>query len=251
MVKAGFNVPEGFVVSSDAFMSMTPTLHDLVLSHFDELRTDFVAVRSSASNEDGKNAAWAGQLDTFLNTDRENLVHNVERCWESVNSLRAQAYAKQNLSQPGRVAVIVQKMVQSDVSGVAFSVHPISNDDTQIVIEAGFGLGEAIVSGQITPDTYTVNKKTGEVIEKLVAHQAKKLVQNASGKTIWKSMGVNGKDQKLSDAQIMKLSDIISRLELFFGYPVDVEWALCGDSGDSGDTLYVLQSRPITTLTSG
>lgn len=242
MIRAGFNVPDGFVLSANAFMMMTPSLRSLLFSHFDKLQADVVAVRSSAINEDGVDAAWAGQLETFLNRSRHNLLKSIEDCWESVNSTRAQSYAKQKEMGSMNVAVIVQKMIQSEVSGIAFSAHPISNDRTQLVIEAGFGLGEAIVSGEVTPDTYVVDKKTGRLLEKQVSQQERKLIRATSGATAWDAIGPEGSHQKLTEKQISKLCDLTTELEAFFKYPVDVEWAL------RGDILYILQSRPITTL---
>lgn len=242
MIQAGFNIPKGFVVSTAAFMSMTPTLQTELLEHFDELQADFVAVRSSAVNEDGSDAAWAGQLDTFLNIQRATLMLHIEKCWESAGSTRAKAYAEQKALDSGLTAVIVQKMIQSDVSGVAFSVHPISKDSNQIVIEAGYGLGEAVVSGQITPDTYILDKLSGETVAEHVAHQTQKLVKDSAGNNVWEELGTHGKTQKLDTQQVKQLSGIVNRLESYFGYPTDVEWAL------HNDVFYILQSRPITTL---
>jgi phosphoenolpyruvate synthase/pyruvate phosphate dikinase len=245
MVHAGFNVPEGYVVSANAFMSMTPTLQKLLLNHFDALRADFVAVRSSAINEDGAEAAWAGQLDTFLNCTRYTLLRSIERCWESAHSARAQSYAMQKGLDHAKVAVIIQKMVPGDVSGVAFSVQPVTKDATQVVIEAGFGLGEAIVSGQVTPDTYVVHKKSGEIMQKHISRQSKKLMGGASGETMWETLGAQSQLQKLTDEQIVAVSYLTTELETFFKYPVDVEWAI------SDGKIYILQSRPITTLLPG
>lgn len=242
MARAGFNVPDGFVVTASAFMSMTPALQNLVLGRFDELGAQFVAVRSSAINEDGKDAAWAGQLDTFLNCTRGNLLHSIKRCWESAESARAQSYAKQKMVDSTKVAVLVQEMIQSEASGVVFSVHPVTNDKTQIVIEAGLGLGEAIVSGQITPDTYIVDKQTGRCLQKHVAQQTKQLVTSTAGETIWEDVAARGSSQKLSNEQIAALCKLAAELEAFFAYPVDVEWAI------SSDSLYVLQCRAVTTL---
>ncbi|HSX35827.1 MAG TPA: PEP/pyruvate-binding domain-containing protein [Patescibacteria group bacterium] len=242
MLAAGFSVPEGFVVSAHAFKHMTAQLQEQLLKRFDDLGADFVAVRSSAINEDGSDAAWAGQLDTYLNTHRGNLLQNIERCWESATSARAKAYAKQKSLDVGPVAVIVQKMIQSDLSGVAFSVHPVTNNRLHMVIEAGLGLGEAIVSGEITPDTYVVHKTSGDVLELHIAEQAKKLVKSLAGENVWELLGLEGKGQKLVDAHIADLAGVIGKLETFFGHPVDVEWAL------HKGTFYILQSRPITTL---
>lgn len=243
MLRAGINVPSGFVLSAETFMSMTPKLEKLIIANFDKLQTGFVAVRSSAVNEDSLDHAWAGQLDTFLNCTRDDLLANIQACWASANSRRALSYARQNAIHGTKVAVIVQEMIQGDVSGIAFSAHPVSSNDAQVVIEAGFGLGEAIVSGQVTPDTYIVDKKTGELIEKNVSDQSKMLVRNAEGETTWKDLGARGTSQKLTDKQITELCKLTKQLEVFFKYPVDVEWTIRKDS------VYILQSRPITTIT--
>lgn len=125
-----------------------------------KLGAEFVAVRSSATAEDGAENAWAGQLDSFLNTNEETLLENVKKCWASLFTPRAVFYRfeKGLHDQKISVAVVVQKMVASEKSGIAFSVHPVTEDRNQLIIEAGFGLGEAIVSGQITPDSYVVEK---------------------------------------------------------------------------------------------
>lgn len=242
MIRAGFNVPDGFVLSANTFMTMTPSLQSQLLGRFDKLQADFVAVRSSAINEDGTKATWAGLLDTFLNCNRGNLLKSIQECWKSADSIRARSYAKQKAIQGAKVAVIVQEMIQSEVSGVAFSVHPISSNDTQVVIEAGLGLGEAIVSGQITPDTYVVDKKTGRLVEEYVTQQKKKLVRSTTGMTMWEDIGARGSNQKLANEQITKLCSLTTELEAFFKHPVDVEWAI------NDGTIYILQSRPITSL---
>jgi phosphoenolpyruvate synthase/pyruvate phosphate dikinase len=242
MIRADFTVPDGFVITAEAFLHMTPALQKYILSYFDALGTAFVAVRSSAINEDGKDAAWAGQLDTFLNCNRTHVIARIEQCWESANSERAKSYARQKSIETAAVAVVVQRMVDSDVSGVAFSVHPVTGNTAQVVIEAGLGLGEAIVSGSITPDTYIVDKNTGNCLEKYISKQSRKLVRSATGITDWQNTGAHGNRQKLTDKQVVELCGQISKLEAYFGHPVDVEWAI-----QAGE-LYILQSRPITTL---
>ena len=140
---------------------MPPEIKKEVLSSFKTLGAQFVAVRSSATAEDSSAAAWAGQLDSFLNTTKDDLLDKVKRCWASLFTPRAIFYRfekKMNL-QSVSVAVVVQKMVQSEVSGIAFSVHPVTQDRNQMIIEGGLGLGEAIVSGQITPYSYVIKKK--------------------------------------------------------------------------------------------
>ena len=132
-----------------------------VLSEFEKLGPEFVAVRSSATAEDSSSAAWAGQLDSFLNTTDKTIIENTQKCWASLFTSRAIFYRfEQGLKDSNvSVAVVVQKMINSETSGIAFSVHPVTEDPNQLIIEAGYGLGEAIVSGSVTPDSYVVAKE--------------------------------------------------------------------------------------------
>ena len=139
---------------------------------FKKLDAKYIAVRSSATAEDGAEHAWAGQLNSYLNTTQENLLENIQKCWASLFTPRAIFYRFEKYPLPSplpeggtqgggekiSVAVVIQKMIQSEKSGIAFSVHPVTEDPNQLIIEAGWGLGEAIVSGSITPDSYVVDK---------------------------------------------------------------------------------------------
>lgn len=218
--RAGFNVPDGFVVTAAAYQKMTHLLESWIVKHFDRLNNGRVAVRSSAIAEDSHEAAWAGQFDSFLNTDRNHLIENIEKCWSSAGSARAQAYAQQKSLQSGPVAVLVQNMVEGDISGVAFSVHPVTKDPKHMIIEAAPGLADQVVSGKITPDHYVIDKGSFEVIDTRFP----------------------GAEPKLDTKQIEQLADSVNKIESRFGYPVDVEWSFAGGE------LYILQSRPITTL---
>lgn len=191
---------------------------------FNKLGAKYVAVRSSATAEDSASAAWAGQLESYLNTTEENLLGNVKKCWASLFTPRAIFYRfeKDLHKQKISVAVVVQKMVESEKSGIAFSVHPVTQDRNQLIIEAGFELGEAIVSGQITPDSYVVEKQPRRIIDKNI--QAQKSV--------------------LSDKEILELSELILKIEKHFGFPCDIEWAF------ERGKIFIVQSRPITTLSS-
>ncbi len=216
-----------------------------ILLAFDQLGSDVVAVRSSATAEDGVHAAWAGQLESYLNTSREMVVTQVKNCWKSLFSPRALAYRFEQglIDQAISVAVVIQKMVESDVSGIAFSVHPVTQNANQLVIEAGYGLGEAIVSGQITPDTYIIDKPSQQIREKHVSSQDRMITRAESGGDIWTEVGFEHRaTQKLTDVDIQRLSDLVMRIEQHYGFPVDVEWA------KEGDELSIVQSRPITTL---
>ena len=141
-----------------------------------------------------------------------------------------------------RVAVLVQAMVPSEASGVAFSVHPVTQASDQMIIEAGLGLGEAVVSGEITPDTYIVSKPQGEIVEQHIAAQTKRLVRSQGGSSVWEALEPANDQPKLSVEQIKELAATIVKIEQYFGFPVDVEWAYAGGK------LYILQSRPITTI---
>lgn len=216
-----------------------------IVEQFRSLNTDYVAVRSSATAEDGAEAAWAGQLESYLNTNEANLLTNVRRCWASLFTPRAifyrfeKGFDKTHVS----VAVVVQTMVQSDISGIAFSVHPVTQDYNQMIIEAGWGLGEAVVSGQITPDSYVVEKEPRNILDINVADQERMLVRKHEGGNEWVDVEMNKKTaQKLSGRQIIELSDIIMRIEQHYGFPCDIEWAV------HNSAMYIVQSRPITTL---
>jgi len=150
---------------------------------FEKLGAKHVAVRSSATAEDSGNAAWAGQLESYLNTTEENLLENIKKCWASLFTPRAIFYRfEKNLSKDKiSVAVVVQKMINSEKSGIAFSVHPVTQDKNQIIIEASFGLGEAIVSGQITPDSYVVDKKAFKILDINVNEKTKALYKKEKG----------------------------------------------------------------------
>lgn len=206
----------------------------------------YVAVRSSATAEDSASAAWAGQLDTFLNTTEDTLLANVQKCWASLFTPRAIFYRleKELHKQKISVAVVVQKMVQSEVSGIAFSVHPVTEDRNQLIIEAGFGLGEAIVSGAITPDSYVIEKNPRRIIEKNITYQSRALWRAENGGNEWHELSQEeGSKPALSDEQALELAELILRIENHYGFPCDIEWAY-----EAGH-FYITQSRPITTLT--
>lgn len=215
-----------------------------ILEFYKKLDCKFVAVRSSATCEDSISAAWAGQLDSFLNTTEDSFLGNVKKCWASLFTPRAIFYRfeKKLVKEKISVAVVVQKMVESEESGVAFSVHPITRDEDQMIIEAGFGLGEAVVSGQITPDTYIVTKKIRRIIDKNIANQERGLFKSDRGGNEWKDISHRGLNQKLLDKQIFEISEMIIKIENHYGFPCDIEWAY------EKQKLFILQSRPITTL---
>jgi pyruvate,water dikinase len=214
-------------------------------SSFPELNTEFVAVRSSATAEDGLDHAWAGQLDSYLNVKADNVVEHVQKCWASLFTPRAIFYRfeKELNTTHISVAVVIQKMVNSDISGIAFSVHPVTENRNQLIIEAGFGLGEAIVSGQITPDSYVVEKKERNILDVNINTQNKALYRKEGGGNVWKEFSeTEGSRQVLTEKQILELSGLIMKIEDHYKLPQDIEWAM------EGGEFYIVQSRPITTL---
>ena len=143
-----------------------------ILKEFKKLKVQAVAVRSSATCEDSAAASWAGELESYLNVKEKNLIQSVKKCWASLFTPRAIFYRheKDLKNEAVSVAVVIQKMIQSEVSGICFTVHPVTEDKSQMVIEAGYGLGEAIVGGMITPDSYIVEKLKVKSYKVIVNH---------------------------------------------------------------------------------
>lgn len=220
---------------------ISDSLKKEIIESYKKLNCKYVAVRSSATSEDGKSHAWAGQLETFLNVNETNIIESIKKCWSSIFSPRAIFYRiKNNDTSDITVAVIVQKMIQSDVSGVAFSINPTNNNSNEIVIESVLGLGEAIVSGKATPDNYIIDKEDNRIISKTIKCQKTKLVkENEINK--WLEVK-DGNLQKLDDKIILELSNLIKETENCYGFPVDIEW------GIESHKIYILQCRPITTI---
>ncbi|MEI8143805.1 MAG: phosphoenolpyruvate synthase [Candidatus Berkelbacteria bacterium] len=205
-----------------------------------------VAVRSSATAEDLPEASFAGQQATFLNMiDKEMVVLAVRKSYASLFEARAIYYRIINKYDHLKVGLsaVVQNMVQSDKSGIMFTVDPMGQDPDHIIIEAGYGLGEAIVSGSVTPDRYVISKKTGEIVDKNIATQTWKIVHNAKGGDRHTDVveSLQSK-QKLSEQEIDKLVELGKKIEEHYGKPQDTEWAI------EDDRIYFVQSRPITTL---
>ncbi len=208
-----------------------------------------VAVRSSATAEDLPEASFAGQQRTFLNIQGEDeVVAAVQGCWASLFEPRAIFYRQQQGFDHLKVglAVPVQRMVQSEVSGVMFTVEPVTSDATKIVIEAVYGLGETIVSGEATPDLYILDKQGLRIDSKKLAKQEWELIRNPEkGKeaNIRATIPADKQSkQKITDAEIVELARIGKSIEEHYKFPQDIEWA-------KEDThLYIVQSRPVTTI---
>ncbi|OGY94674.1 MAG: hypothetical protein A2406_02520 [Candidatus Komeilibacteria bacterium RIFOXYC1_FULL_37_11] len=215
-----------------------------IKAEFKKMDAKYVAVRSSATAEDSSVASWAGELESYLNTTEKDLLDKVKKCWSSLFTPRAIFYRFEKKLQDAKVsvAVVVQKMVQSEVSGITFTVHPVTEDRDQMVIEAGWGLGEAIVSGMVTPDAYVIDKKDFSIMDINIADQAKKIIKTPKGNQFVEVEHNKREEQKLGGVQIIELAKICAGIEKHYGFPCDIEWAY-----EKGD-FYIVQSRPITTL---
>ncbi|MCI0396754.1 MAG: phosphoenolpyruvate synthase [Chloroflexi bacterium] len=203
-----------------------------------------VAIRSSATAEDLPGLAFAGQQDTYLNVVGEGAVlDGVKRCWCSLWTARAIAYRARNHIPANEVAlaVVIQKMIASDSSGVLFTANPVTGRRDEMVIDASFGLGEAIVSGQVDPDHYVVNSLEWKISERKLGAKEMAILPHAAGGTE-QVRHRRSQEQALPDAQIIELAQIAQRVAEHFGSPQDIEWAW------ANRRLYLLQSRPITSL---
>lgn len=223
-----------------------------IQTSYRKLGGGLVAVRSSATAEDLPDASFAGQQRTFLNIQGEDsVVRAVQECWASLFESRAIFYRHEQGFDHFKVgiAVPVQRMIQSEAAGVMFTVEPLSSDRSKILIEAIFGLGEAIVSGDLTPDQYTLDKEKLAIIDKKIVEQEWYLTRNLEVKPDELDTNIKlpvapkrQKVQKIADEDIISLARIGKRLEDHYRTPQDVEWA------KEGEKLYIVQTRPVTTL---
>ena len=228
--------------------STTPIPNEIVdevtaaSSRFGERR---VSVRSSATCEDSASSAWAGQLDTYLDVSTEDIIDRLRDCWLSIFKESALTYGAHHGYGPNHigVAVVIQEMVASEISGIGFSVHPVTQEPDFMLIEACFGLGEAIVSGKIVPDQYVIKRSTHTILDRSVGSQRSGLfVEPGRSEAKWRNLDERGSNPKLTDGQILEYSALLAKVQDHYGFPVDTEWAL------QDDRFWLLQARPITTL---
>ncbi|MFD7293526.1 PEP/pyruvate-binding domain-containing protein [Streptomyces sp. NPDC059897] len=271
LARAGLPVPHGFCVTTDAYRRIPATdglaglrpdkarrlivesevpaeLREAILAAYAELGADSggdaaVAVRSSATAEDLPFASFAGQQDTYLNVvGADAVLDAVRRCWASLWTDRAVSYRESNGIDHGRVqlAVVVQRMVDSAVSGVMFTANPVTGRRDQTVIDASPGLGEAVVSGAVNPDHFVVDGR--EIVERRLGDKRFLVCSLAGGGTEKVDIGENPAPC-LTDRQILRLAALGARVQAHYGSPQDTEWAI-----DAQGEVHLTQSRPITTL---
>ncbi len=204
-----------------------------------------VAIRSSATAEDLPEASFAGQQDTFLHVSGdEEVIEYVRKCWASLFEARAIFYREENDFEHSKVliAVVVQKMAIADKAGVMFTVNPSTGEEIAL-IEGSWGLGEAVVSGDVTPDNYQVDKKNNEVINVTISDKKVMYTNDESGTSIKVDVPEKMRMERvLSDEELVELTEMGKRVQAHYGEPMDTEWAF------ERDHLFLLQARPITTL---
>jgi len=225
--------------------SIPTSVRSDIVESYEQLGEDVpVAVRSSATAEDRPDASFAGQQETFLNVTGEDLLDRVKACWASLFTERAILYRQEHgySHDDVAIAVIVQEMIDAEKSGVLFTSPPSEPGET-MVVEAVWGLGEAAVSGTVTPDNYVVDRESRSVVETTVTGQEKMLTRDPeTGDTVERPVPSDSPTQGvLDETEIERLSEIALEIEAEQGEPQDIEWAMV--DGDA----YLLQSRPITT----
>ncbi|MEZ7129894.1 PEP/pyruvate-binding domain-containing protein [Nonomuraea sp. AD125B] len=248
LVRNGFPVPPGFVVTTHAYDlagrdgELPAELRREIAAGYEALGAGPVAVRSSATAEDLPGAAFAGQQDTYLNVVGEQaLLDAVRRCWGSLHTERAVAYrARLGIDDAGvSIAVVVQRMVEADTAGVLFTADPVTGDRERIVVDAGAGLGEAVVSGLVTPDHYEVDRR-GRIAYR--PGRGEVVVRSAPSGGVVHETRPDGRTARLPDAVVAELAGLARRVAAHYGRPQDIEWAY------AAGRLHLLQARPMTAL---
>jgi pyruvate, water dikinase len=236
LIAAGLPVPPGFALSSAA----TEADLDGVVAAYESLGAPAVAVRSSAVGEDSAEATFAGLQDTYLWVRGADRVRAAVRdCWASLENPEAVSYRERMGGPPPAMGVTVQTMVDAAVAGVMFTCNPVSRDPSTVAINASWGLGLAVVGGEVTPDEFRLSKVTGELLHRTIGP---KEVQYVAGAERVEVPPERREVACLDDEQLAALVDLARRVERHFGSHQDVEWAI-----DAEGELHLLQSRPVTT----
>ena len=264
-IAAEFNVPKGFALSVDAYnrwckpdssgrteiTDVTDEFKDHVSMAYRQLaervgeEAPAVAVRSSATDEDSGGASFAGQHDTYLNISGEVAVTDaIVRCWNSLRNAEAIAYRESaGIALEGaRMAVLVQHLVAADTAGIVFSANPITGNRDEVMLNMSWGLGEAVVGGMVTPDTFTVSKGDFKITSETIAEKMTMTVSTPDGTKEVDVPRIMRSAPSASPEQVIEAAKMAAALEEQLGWPVDAEFAF------QGDDLFLLQARPITTL---
>ncbi|MEX2214745.1 MAG: PEP/pyruvate-binding domain-containing protein [Phycisphaeraceae bacterium] len=254
LTTAGLPVPPGFCVTSDAYVAAVAgaegkprvgsELRDAILQAYAALSRGLVAVRSSATMEDGATASFAGQQETILGVEGdEDLIAAIERCWHSLFTERASAYRKaQNIPDSAvAMAVVVQRLVESEVSGVLFTRDPLDASGRRMLIEAARGLGESVVSGSVMPDRFHTDRETGAVLDQEIHTQRTMHTKAGVVEVAVDLQGVSC----MTGEQLAELTALGREVEAYYGQARDIEWAIAEGK------CFLLQARPITAAGAG
>jgi pyruvate,water dikinase len=258
---ADYPVPPGFCLTTTAFdqwaltnhntTGIPPAINDILVTAYHTLAEQCqvvepsVAVRSSAVDEDGLAASFAGQYETYLNIKGvEAVAKAVARCWASVHSARVQAYRRQQNQSTTQIklAVLIQQLIAADIAAVVFSANPVTGNREEIVINASWGLGESIVGGTVTPDTYVVRKSDLTITKRQVAQKQFMTIISPNGTREVTVPRLLREQPAMSDTQAIEMAQLAWKLETNKGWAVDIECAY------QAEKLYLLQCRPITML---
>ncbi len=278
LIQAGARVPPGYVVTSLAYKAyveyngidkliwrleagdgdplklahdireaflrgeMPPDLEKAISKVSSKFAGDYLAVRSSATYEDSPEFSFAGIHETYLGVRGVELTDYVRRVWASNFEDRAVTYKLDNRIPPSKVfmAVVVQKLINPKAAGVAFTLDPLNGDRSVVVVESSWGLGEAVVAGEVTPDRFVVSKITGEIIKRHVSNGKTVKYTLEGGRVVRRDVSPEEVSApSLTDEEVAELAKQVLALERYFGYPIDVEWAV-----EAG--VYTLQARPET-----
>ena len=245
-------VPDGFSLPVTVMDNGHPLdLRDEIICAISDLMAchslpEFIAaVRSSAVDEDSITASFAGQHETYLNiVGADVIIQAVIRCWDSARSEHALDYRRQqglSVERP-QIAVLVQQLVAADVAAVVFSANPVTENRDEVMINASWGLGESIVGGMVTPDTFVVRKSDLAVVQRIIADKQRMTVSVPGGTHEVETPRFLRNTSSLNDEQVIEMAKLALTLEVTMEQPVDVECAYAGGE------LYLLQCRPITTL---
>src|SRR5512143_317116 len=248
----GHRVPDGFSLPVTVMDEVHPLdLRDEIIAAISDLMNchrlpDFIAaVRSSAVDEDGATASFAGRHETYLNiVGADTIIQAITRCWESARSEHALDYRRQqglSVERP-QIAVFVQQLVAADVAAVVFSANPITGNRDEVMINASWGLGESIVGGTVTPDTFIVRKSDLAVVQRIIADKQCMTVSVPDGTREVDVPRFLRNTSSLNDEQVIEMAKLALTLEVTMEHPVDVECAYAKGK------LYLLQCRPITAL---
>ncbi|MEM7791282.1 MAG: PEP/pyruvate-binding domain-containing protein [Verrucomicrobiota bacterium] len=249
LLEAGLPVPDGFVVTTSAYREargsdqIPAEIQSIIRKSYAEIGSPTVAVRSSATAEDGANASMAGQYETFLNlSSADDLLDAISKCWASTQSERVLSYLAEKGVEPNSVemAVVVQELVPAEAAGVLFTANPQTGADDEMVVEAAWGLGEAIVSGAVQPDRIRLDRQNGCVLDYAISDKKQKL--DPEGRAFETVEETKRRRASVSFESLQQLWQLGKQVVDYFGAPQDIEWALADGK------VFLLQARNITQL---